>query len=50
MTSSVANGAKVGEEITVSCPDREESKFICRAENRWDPPGVAGACFGKTLS
>ena len=48
MTSSVAYGAKVGEEITVSCPDLGDRKFLCQTGNTWAPPDVAGACLGKT--
>ena len=48
MTSSVANGAKVGEEITVSCPNIGDRKFLCQTGNTWAPPDLAGACLGKT--
>ena len=48
MRTSVANGAKVGEEITVSCPDLWDRKFLCQTGSTWAPPEVAGACLGKT--
>ncbi|XP_063679507.1 uncharacterized protein LOC134815005 isoform X2 [Bolinopsis microptera] len=43
--TSVTNGARVGEEITVSCPDLGDRKFLCQTGNTWEPPDVAGACL-----
>jgi hypothetical protein len=48
VTSSHANGAKVGEEITVSCPGLADRTFTCKAGNTWDPPELASACFGES--
>ena len=45
--SPQTNGAKLGESITVSCPDIRNRKFSCQAGNTWEPADVAGACFGE---
>ena len=50
VTSSHTNGAKVGEQITVSCPSIGDRKFTCHEGNTWVPPDLANTCLGKNKS
>ena len=47
MTSSHSKGAKLGEEITVTC-ENGERKYTCRSGNTWEPAGLSAACPGET--
>lgn len=46
VSSSHSKGAKLGEEITVTC-EAGERKYTCGSGNTWEPRDIAAACPGE---